>query len=324
MRELVKKLLRPLLRVRVLGRLLRILVAIWRGPVIASRLDQIEGSHAELEGRHAHLSGAIDSMLDTVTQVASWQREMDADRENLVRSVPVALRRLRREQASAELELKEAELKLKQLSESVGWLLDRAESVRSQAPPEIGNRLGVEGRPVEPVETHVKIDLGARTGALRVNLGCGHASLPGYVNVNNRDLPSVDVVADVYALPFEDGTVAEFYSSHFIEHFPLEEFRRRLLPALRSKLAPGGIFRAVVADVDAMMRAYVAGDYPFDDVREVVYGCQNPGGDFHYNMFTPSSLTELLTAGGFSAVTIVEAERVNGKSPEFEIEAIRG
>lgn len=309
MRELLKKLVRPFLRVPVLGRLLRILQAIWRGPVTTARVDQTEG-------RQAQLSGALDSLLDNVTQVVSRQREMDADRENLVRSVPVALRRLGREQASADL-------KLEDLSRSVGWLLERVEFVRSEVLFELRYRHGGESEPAKTVETQVKINLGARTEPLRVNLGCGHVPLPGYVNVDNRDLPCVDVVADVYALPFEDGTVAEFFSSHFLEHFPLEEFRRRLLPVLRSKLAPGGILRAVVPDVDAMMRAYVAGDYPYDDMREVVYGGQDYNGDFHYNMFTPSSLTELLAVGGFSAVTIVEAARVNGKSLEFEIKATR-
>jgi hypothetical protein len=217
----------------------------------------------------------------------------------------------------------DVESKFEDLSKAVGWLLERVEFVRSEVLFEIRYRDGADSKQAEPVQTQVKIDLGLRTEPLRVNLGCGHIPLPGYVNVDNRNLPGVDVVADVYALPFDDGTVAEFFSSHFLEHFPLEEFKRRLLPVLRSKLAPGGTFRAVIPDVDAMMRAYVAGNYGYDDLREVVYGGQDYDGDFHFNMFTPNSLTELLAADGFSAVMIIEAGRVNGKSLEFEIEATR-
>jgi hypothetical protein len=44
MRELVKRLIRPLLRVPVVGRLLRTAQATWRGPVNGVRLDQVEES----------------------------------------------------------------------------------------------------------------------------------------------------------------------------------------------------------------------------------------------------------------------------------------
>jgi predicted SAM-dependent methyltransferase len=300
MRELLKRVGRPLLGVPVLGRLLRILRATWRGPVNAARLDQIDG-------RIAQLSGALDSVLHNITEVVSRQREMDADRDNLVRSVPVALRRLSRAEVSLVKRLDEMEGRIAVLVGQLG-----------QAPASRDTEVNFE-----PVKAQVKIDLGARTEPLRVNLGCGQVKLAGYVNVDNRDLPSVDVVADVYTLPFGDGTVAEFFSSHFLEHFPLEELRRRLLPVLRSKLAPGGKLRAIVPDVDAMMRAYVAGDLAYEDMREVVYGGQDHDGDFHHNMFTPKSLTELLTIGGFDAVKIVETGRVNGKALEFEIEATR-
>jgi hypothetical protein len=318
------------------------------------RLDQVEESArhqaAELAALRAdgaaggqQLSGALDSVLESVTRVAARQREMDADADNLARSVPVALRRLTRALAEADARVDtvegqvkdvagrldgvashDVEPRLEDLTRSVGFLLERVEFVRSELLFEIRYGQGSPARTEsEPVVTQVKVDLGARTEPLLVNLGCGHVPLAGYVNVDNRDLPGVDVVADVFAMPFEDGTVVEFFSSHFLEHFPVEQLRRRLLPVLRAKLAPGGRLRAVVPDVDAMMRAYVAGTYPYEDMREVVYGGQDYDGDFHYNMFTPDSLSELLSSGGFRDVRVVEAARVNGKSLEFEIEATR-
>lgn len=304
MRKLLKKLGRPLLRVPVLGRLLRVLQAMWRGPVNAARLDQIEG-------RTALLSGALDSVLDNITDVVSREREMDADRDNLVGQPG---------RATAWLDV---ERKVEDLGRSVESLRERVEVVRAEVLLELRYRHHTESEPAEPAQAKVKIDLSASTEPLRVNLGCGHAPLPGYVNVDDRDLPGVDVVANPYALPFEAGTVLEFFSSHFLEHFPLEEFRRQLLPVLRAKLAPGGTLRAVLCDVDAMMRAYTAGNRSYDDLREVIYGGQTYDRDFRYNVFTPASITELLTAGGFSAVKVIEAARVNGKSLEFEIEATR-
>jgi SAM-dependent methyltransferase len=59
--------------------------------------------------------------------------------------------------------------------------------------------------------------------AVRLNLGCGRSSLPGWVNLDCVDLPGVDVVADLNdcrktPLPFPDNSVDEFYLSHVIEH----------------------------------------------------------------------------------------------------------
>src|SRR5438876_11114798 len=58
---------------------------------------------------------------------------------------------------------------------------------------------------------------------LKLNLGCGRACLPGWVNVDVTALPGVDVVADLercrtQRLPFADGAVDEFLLSHVLEH----------------------------------------------------------------------------------------------------------
>jgi ubiquinone/menaquinone biosynthesis C-methylase UbiE len=57
------------------------------------------------------------------------------------------------------------------------------------------------------------------TPSLRLNLGSGNRPLPGYVNVDVRERPGVDVVADAVALPFEDDSVAEVQASSLLEHF---------------------------------------------------------------------------------------------------------
>ena len=76
-------------------------------------------------------------------------------------------------------------------------------------------------------------------------------------------------------------------------------------------------------DAEAMIREYSIGQYSYDDMREVIYGAQDYDGDFHFNMFTPTSLHELLHEAGFKNITIVESERKNGKCFEFEISAIK-
>ena len=74
---------------------------------------------------------------------------------------------------------------------------------------------------------------------MRLNLGSGNEPLPGWTNVDARDVPGVDVVADVTDLPFEDASADEVLASSLLEHFkdPYE-----VLDEIWRVLAPGGRF----------------------------------------------------------------------------------
>ena len=133
---------------------------------------------------------------------------------------------------------------------------------------------------------------------LRVNIGAGHVPMDGYVNVDMRELPGIDVVATVDDLPFEPGTVDEIFSSHTLEHFPQELLRRQLLPYWASLLKPGGTSCTIAPDLEAMTADFANGETPFEDLREVVYGGQEYEGDAHFTGFTPESFANLLRRGG--------------------------
>jgi hypothetical protein len=163
----------------------------------------------------------------------------------------------------------------------------------------------------------------AKLSGLRFNLGCGHIPMSDYVNVDSRELPHVDIIAEAGDLPVQRGTVKEIFSAHLLEHFPQEELRRRLLPYWHNLLAPGGTFHAVVPDGEAMLAGLAAGTYAFEDFREVLFGGQDYAGDFHFNLFTPESLSSLLAAAGFCNIRVLEKGRRNGKCFEFEISAAK-
>jgi hypothetical protein len=67
----------------------------------------------------------------------------------------------------------------------------------------------------------VLMDLESGKG-LRLNLGSGLRSLPGYYNIDQLELPGVDIQADLNeplsALP--DNCVDEVYCRHTLEHIP--------------------------------------------------------------------------------------------------------
>jgi predicted SAM-dependent methyltransferase len=196
-------------------------------------------------------------------------------------------------------------------------LFEMAHGKRSDPPQE------TQSKTVASILVPEKLAAARAQGALRINLGCGHIPLRDYVNVDVRNLPGVDIMAAADDLPFETGSVDEIFSAHLLEHFPQEALRRRLLPYWHGLLRPGGIFRAVTPDTAAMLAGAGAGTYAFEDFREVVFGTQDYAGDYHYNLFTPDSLRQLLEEAGFRQVAVPIAGRRNGKCFEFEISAER-
>lgn len=72
-----------------------------------------------------------------------------------------------------------------------------------------------------------------------LNLGCGEYAIDGFVNVDNRPFPWVDVVHDLsrYPWPWTDASVDGIFASHVVEHIPrsslisfIEESARVLKP----------------------------------------------------------------------------------------------
>ncbi len=71
----------------------------------------------------------------------------------------------------------------------------------------------------------------------RANLGCGKDIRPGYVNVDGKPLPGVDVRVDLsrFPWPFRDNAFDEVLAIHVVEHLPdtirvMEEIHRITSP----------------------------------------------------------------------------------------------
>jgi predicted SAM-dependent methyltransferase len=158
-------------------------------------------------------------------------------------------------------------------------------------------------------------------GHIRVNLGCGEKPLPGYLNVDLRPLPEVDILADVRRLPFDRGALAEIASAHLVEHFREHQLRTVILPYWLDLLKPGGRVRIICPNWAAMLARLNSGQMSLADFKLVTFGGQDYEGDDHFAMYTPEALTQLLQAVGFSRVEVVTEERMNGLCPEMELVA---
>jgi len=174
---------------------------------------------------------------------------------------------------------------------------------------------------------------------MRINLGCGTDIKPGYLNVDFRELPGVDLVADLskYPWPFLDGEVEEALMYDFLEHFPWHSTADILNECWRV-LQPGGDLVIQVPDGQQLTRAFNqcgmyhcnrcgfhmgAGEFSAivpckkcgqtaDEVSEAamrrMYGGQDYPGNFHHTLFTEKSLDLKCEAAGFQLVDYEELE----------------
>jgi predicted SAM-dependent methyltransferase len=192
-------------------------------------------------------------------------------------------------------------------------------SLEARAIVEDRSAIEPEPRIVDPDAYATRI--AGMTDGLRVNVGCGEQPWRDYVNVDMRELPDVDIVADVRRLPFEPGSLAELASAHLVEHFREHQLRTRILPYWRSLLRPDGRLRIVCPDWDAMLARLGDGRLPLRDFKTLTFGMQDYEGDDHFAMYTTATLGAALREAGFSEVQVVARDRMNGLCPEMELVA---
>lgn len=291
-----------------IGRFIRFGVSIIRRPIFRGdlRLNVFE-------------SQQLPTLLQSLSDLNHRQLTSDKDKENLVNSVPVALRKLTRDL----LDVKE---KLDKTADSVSHLMNKVGVDRRELMCEIYYRNSLSAASINKVKTEVlntkKLML-AREEKLKINLSCGHIPINDYLNIDRRKLPGVDILAEFDQLPFESGEVDEIFSMHLLECFPEEKLRLHLLPYYVDLLKTGGVFRAVVTDVDAVILNYVNGQCSYDDLREIIYGSQNTDESFKFNGFTQESFKKLLAEAGLTDVVIVKAGNGDGKFSKFELSAVK-
>lgn len=58
---------------------------------------------------------------------------------------------------------------------------------------------------------------------LKIDLGSGRATLPGYKTVDKEPMVGADFTADILELPFKDGEVDEVRAHHILEHLPADK-----------------------------------------------------------------------------------------------------
>ncbi len=115
------------------------------------------------------------------------------------------------------------------------------QSIRSELLVEVDSRLRKIRQPADAGFVPRVINPGKLLqfpDGLRLNLCSGTIALKEYLNVDQRELRDVDVLAEVGNLPFGPESATELFASHVLEHFKEAELKATLLPYWRRILKP--------------------------------------------------------------------------------------
>ncbi|MGH8106044.1 MAG: class I SAM-dependent methyltransferase, partial [Arenimonas sp.] len=105
---------------------------------------------------------------------------------------------------------------------------------------------------------------------LQLHIGSGPYNLDGWINL---DIFPAQLSTNVlWGLPFTDGQCRFVFLSHLLEHLFYPTDASALLQEIHRILAPGGIVRIVVPDIEQCLRAYQENNSEFFEKRAEHWG----------------------------------------------------
>lgn len=137
-----------------------------------------------------------------------------------------------------------------------------------------------------------------------LHLGCGGRRAPGHCNVDITPQDSVDICDNVMTLErFPDDYASSIYACHVLEHFSHAEAVEVLKTWFRV-LAPGGVIRISVPDIDRIVQTYMKNWKHFQTDGHspwigLLYGGQTDQYDFHKTGWNYCWMRHIMRGIGF-------------------------
>tara|TARA_Y100000768_G_scaffold385075_1_gene370385 strand:+ start:3723 stop:4283 length:561 start_codon:yes stop_codon:yes gene_type:complete len=143
--------------------------------------------------------------------------------------------------------------------------------------------------------------------SIKINLGCWHRNIPGFINVDLCDMPHIHYKSPIDDLSmFEDNYADLIYSSHSFEYF--DRFQAvKVLKEWNRVLKPNGVLRIAVPDFDKLIMVYKASN-DLSKILGPMYGrmeINTPNGKenlYHKTMYNFDSLSNILIENGFNNI----------------------
>ena len=164
-------------------------------------------------------------------------------------------------------------------------------------------------------------------GSLVLNVGCGSKTIKGMLSVDLFEARFIDVVANMWDLPYKADTVDGIYSEHALEHVGWEQGHNTLIEWHRV-LKPGALLQLKMPDLKDICLQYLNSTPDSAQnrwFRYTMYGVQRSlsgepdDAQYHRTGFSLEDMTAKLSGMGFE---ILNSGRYPGfGTPSFEIVA---
>jgi len=105
----------------------------------------------------------------------------------------------------------------------------------------------------------------------KLEIGGGVRPNPGYIQMDAKKIPGIDIIGDVRKLPFKDGELDEVFGHWILEHFYYREITDVLREWLRA-LKPGGLVHMVTNNGQAHVDSYVSGKISIHELNRMIFG----------------------------------------------------
>jgi SAM-dependent methyltransferase len=166
----------------------------------------------------------------------------------------------------------------------------------------------------------VSIDAGVK----RLNWGCGHSGVPGWINADLKEGPGIDISGDIRdGLPLESNSVDYVVSIHALPEVPYDDLVP-VLEELRRVLKPGGVLRLALPDLEKGMAAYERGERDYFFVPDEEWGdlgskliVQLVWYGYSRTPFVAGFVEELLLKSGFEQVRHLSHRQTASHFPEI-------
>jgi predicted SAM-dependent methyltransferase len=151
----------------------------------------------------------------------------------------------------------------------------------------------------------------------KLNLGCGEDIKKGFINIDFRKLPGVDITHNLMApLPYEPGTIDYIFAQDVLEHFPYTE-TEKIFGYWITALKIGGEILIQVPNLEKHIQMYINKVFdprynkPVDiyRMRHLLFGCQKYEGGTHYTTFNRESVYDLFSAFRLQILGVKEISR---------------
>ena len=143
-----------------------------------------------------------------------------------------------------------------------------------------------------------------KEGNCKIYFGCGNVRQEGYINIDVRWTPAVDIISNLeWCSNNFHGRCQEVYISHLLEHFDspgkaMRDTSNTVLGALKlinNMLIPQGVVRIAVPDFRALAELYIQDSFPlFPRLHGRIMGEQDYRENQHACVFDREFLVECL------------------------------